>query len=667
MEEEYEFKAEINELMNMIINNFYSNRDIFLRELISNSSDAIDKLRYNSISDKNILQDNFDFDIKIKADSENKILTIEDSGIGMSKEELKSSLGTIAKSGTKEFIKKITTTENSSNSLIGQFGVGFYSAYLIANKVSVISKLAGSDQCYLWESSANGSYILKEYESDMKRGTKIIMYMKDDAEEYLKPEKLTEIIKKHSSYITYPIYIHKLERIEEEVDEAEEEEGKEGKEELEELEELEESNSDKVEIRDVEEVEKLDDKKKVIVEKEKWEKINSEPIWNKNKNELNEEDYNNFYKNISGDWDKPQRYNHFKVEGNNEFTGLIYIPGRAPFDLFENKENNKNIKLYVKKVLISDNCKDLCPGWLNFVSGIVDSNDLPLNASRELLQESIILKKINKQIIKKSIEMIEEISENKEEYKKFYDNFDKNIKLGINDDSNNRDKLVHFLRYSTSQGEMVSLNDYVERMKEGQPGIYFIAGESRQNLESSPLLEKIRKKDWEIIYMTDAIDEYIIQHLKSYKEVKLINISKDNLEIKEDEEEQINDKEYEGLCKKIKDILGDKVDQVKVSNKVESHPAIITNPMGISANMERIMKAQALGNQNSSMMYATMMNKRSLEINPKHNLMKRIIENDNEELNKKLVEFIYESSLLSSGYQLDNMNNYIEKVYKYLE
>jgi len=666
MEEEYEFKAEINELMNMIINNFYSNRDIFLRELISNSSDAIDKLRYNSISDKNILQDNFDFDIKIKADSENKILTIEDSGIGMSKEELKSSLGTIAKSGTKEFIKKITTTENSSNSLIGQFGVGFYSAYLIANKVSVISKLAGSDQCYLWESSANGSYILKEYESDMKRGTKIIMYMKDDAEEYLKPEKLTEIIKKHSSYITYPIYIHKLERIEEEVDEAEEE-GKEGKEELEELEELEESNSDKVEIRDVEEVEKLDDKKKVIVQKEKWEKINSEPIWNKNKNELNEEDYNNFYKNISGDWDKPQRYNHFKVEGNNEFTGLIYIPGRAPFDLFENKENNKNIKLYVKKVLISDNCKDLCPGWLNFVSGIVDSNDLPLNASRELLQESIILKKINKQIIKKSIEMIEEISENKEEYKKFYDNFDKNIKLGINDDSNNRDKLVHFLRYSTSQGEMVSLNDYVERMKEGQPGIYFIAGESRQNLESSPLLEKIRKKDWEIIYMTDAIDEYIIQHLKSYKEVKLINISKDNLEIKEDEEEQINDKEYEGLCKKIKDILGDKVDQVKVSNKVESHPAIITNPMGISANMERIMKAQALGNQNSSMMYATMMNKRSLEINPKHNLMKRIIENDNEELNKKLVEFIYESSLLSSGYQLDNMNNYIEKVYKYLE
>jgi len=698
-EENFTFKAEINELMNMIIHNFYSNKDIFIRELISNASDAINKLKYESLQNISLLGQFHDFLIKIKINKEINQIMIEDTGIGMDKHDLINNLGTIAKSGTKEFMKKILNSESDDKSpnsnLIGQFGVGFYSAYLVAQSVKVITRKANSNEIYEWISSGNGSYTLKQIdstESDIIRGTRIYLNIRDDCVEYLESNKITEIIKKHSSYITYPVLLHTIKSIEIEDIPTDIEENTQTVIEENTQTDIEENTQtniqeniqtdiqEDVKIEDVEEEEEEENlkdkknkhqKKMKTIQEESWDKINSEPIWSRLNSEVTEEEYENFYKSLSGDWDKHLTLKHFKAEGNVEFSSIIFIPSRAPYDLFEKKKTN-NIKLYVKKVLITDDCKDLCPDWLNFVSGIVDSSDLPLNASRELLQQSKILKQISKHLVKKSIEMIEELSTDNEKYKLFYENFDKNIKLGIHEESTQREKLVEFLRYTTSKGEFVSFAEYKERMVEGQPGIYYITGESIKTLENSPFIDKIKKRNWEIIYMGDPIDEYIIQHLSKYGDTKLINICKDDLEIPVDLEENVNklsEEETNKLCDKIKSILGDKVEQVKVSNKVESQPAIIVNPMGMSANMERIMKAQALSNKNQIMM--NMFNKKSMEINPYHPIMKKILESlDNETQTEsiiQMVEIVYDSAMLSSGYQLDDINGYLQKVYSCIE
>jgi len=687
--EQFTFKAEINELMNMIIHNFYSNKDIFLRELISNASDAINKLKHESLQDKSILNDFYEFLIRIKVDKESKYIMLEDTGIGMSREDLINNLGTIAKSGTKEFIKKLGGSDSTTGSnLIGQFGVGFYSGYLVADNVKVVTRKAGTSNIYEWESSANGSFTLKELEeseTDIIRGTRIYLNLKNDSEEYLETSKITEIVKKHSSYITYPILLHSIKTKEVEDTENSVVEDSESKE-VENLEskEVEDSQNKESELEseakltvedvvdeddeDDEEKETIKNNKKMkTIEEESWDKINSEPIWSKSPSEVTEEEYETFYKSLSGDWDKHCSVKHFKAEGNVEFDSILFIPSRAPFDLFD-KKPRKNVKLYVKKVLISDECKDLCPDWLNFISGIVDSNDLPLNASRELLQQSKILKQISKHVVKKSIEMINELTDDKEKYKTFYENFDKNLKLGIHEEENSREKLVEFLRYNTSKGSFVSFAEYKDRMKEGQPGIYYITGESIKGLENSPFVDKLKKLDWEIIYMCDPIDEYIIQHLSKYNDIKLINVSKDDLSLPEDTETEKPDfSEYEKLCEKIKTILGEKVDSVKISTKIESQPAIITNPMGMSANMERIMRAQALANKNTNPMMMGMFNKKSMEINPSHNIMRKLKESINDESQNKvfeeLVDVVYESALLSSGYQVEDINGYLKKVY----
>jgi len=680
--EQYVFKAEINELMNMIIHNFYSNTDIFLRELVSNASDAINKIKHESLQDKTLLGDFNDFVIKLKLDKESRTLVIEDSGIGMTREDLINNLGTIAKSGTKEFIKKISGDENksASSNLIGQFGVGFYSAYLVADTVNVITKRAGSGIAYEWESSANGSFTLKEVESDMVRGTKIILHLKPDLDEYLETKKITEIIKKHSSYITYPILLHTIKTREVEIDdEPVVDESVVVDEPVDESVVVDEPVVDEsvvvdepvvdesVVVEDVEDEVKVEPKRNTkMIEEESWDKINSEPLWSKTTSEITEQEYDDFYKSLSGDWEKHLTLKHFKAEGNVEFSSILFIPSRAPYDLFEKKSKN-NIKLYVKKVLITDDCKDLCPDWLNFVTGIVDSSDLPLNASRELLQQSKILKQISKHLVKKSIEMISDLSDDK--FKTFYENFDKNIKLGIHEEeSTNREKLVDLLRYSTSKGEFVSLAEYKERMVESQPGIYYITGESVKGLENSPFVDKLKKLDWEIIYMCDTIDEYIVQHLTTYKDVKMINIAKDDLSIPvDDNEENVDLTKFEKLCEKIKTVLGDKVDSVKVSTKIESQPAIIVNPMGMSANMERILRAQTLSNKNSSPMMMNMFSKKSLEISPTHPIMLKLNNStDNDETFNELVDVVYESALLASGYQVEDINGYLKKVYKYM-
>ncbi|XP_008221245.1 PREDICTED: endoplasmin homolog [Prunus mume] len=690
--EQFQFQAEVSRLMDIIIHSLYSNKDIFLRELISNASDALDKIRFLALTDKEVLGegDDTNLQIQIKLDKEKRILSIRDRGIGMTKEDLIKNLGTIAKSGTSAFVEKMQTSGDLN--LIGQFGVGFYSVYLVADNVEVISK-HNDDKQHVWESKADGSFVVSEdtYNEPLGRGTEIRLHLREEAGEYLEESKLKELVKKYSEFINFPIHLWASKEVDVEVpadedESSDEEESPESKSSEEETEKSEDEDEDS---------EKKPKTKKIKETTYEWELLNDvKAIWLRNPKEVTDEEYTKFYHSLAKDFgdEKPLSWSHFTAEGDVEFKAVLFVPPKAPHDLYESyyNANKSNLKLYVRRVFISDEFDELLPKYLNFLKGLVDSDTLPLNVSREMLQQHGSLKTIKKKLIRKALDMIRKLAEEdpdesndkdkkelekssdddekRGQYSRFWNEFGKSIKLGIIEDAANRNRLAKLLRFEStkSDGKLTSLDQYISRMKSGQKDIFYITGASKEQLEKSPFIERLKKKNYEVIFFTDPVDEYLMQYLMDYEDKKFQNVSKEGLKLGKDSKDKEVKESYKELTKWWKSALAsDNVDDVKLSNRLADTPCVVvTSKYGWSANMERIMQSQTLSDASKQ---AYMRGKRILEINPRHPIIKelreRVVKNAEDESVKQTAQLIYQTALMESGFNLPDPKDFASRIY----
>jgi heat shock protein beta len=717
--EKYNFNADVTRLMDIIINSLYTHKEVFIRELISNASDACDKARFLAVQNPDFLGDKKDLEIRVETDPEAKTFSIIDSGIGMTKNDLVKNLGTIAKSGTTSFIEAIS--KGNSLNLIGQFGVGFYSTYLVSNKVVVTSKHHDDEQ-HVWTSTA-GSYftVSKDPRGDtLTRGSRVTLHLKEDALDFVEENIVRKNIKKYSEFINYPIYLRvnktytREEEIPEEAEEKKPEATEEQKEEV-----KEETKTDDLEVTEDKKEEKKEEKKKktrsVTEWKYEWELLNeNKPLWLRDKKEIEKDEYNKFYKSLTKDSEDPHSFEHGKVEGEVNFKYIIYVPAKKPYDLFENYYGkNSALKLYVRRVLVNEQFEELMPRYMNFIKGVVDSDDLPLNVSREQLQQHKMIKVMSRSLVKKAIQMLIKMSvekesddddeeeedeeeqnkgENKEEskdkkktvlkYNTFWESFGKNVKLGVIEDVPNRSRLAKLLRFYSTKNpkDLISLDDYIKNMKPKQEFIYYISGEDRDVLFKSPLIQKLKERDVEVLLLDDPIDEFCTQNLSEYEKKKLKNVAKGDLKLWDEDDEDMQKKkekkikeEFSSLVTWWKKILGEKVDKIEISKRLVDTPCIVvSSEHGYSASMERIQKAQAFSNQDkgsASYLYG----KKTLEINTSHpsikSLREKVLQNEVPPTEvEDTAKLLFEAALLESGYTLSDPHEFasrIDRVLKY--
>jgi len=669
--------------MDIIVNSLYSNREVFLRELISNASDALDKARFLSVTDPKVLGSSKDLEIRIKCDTENKTIIIEDTGVGMTREQLLSNLGTIARSGTRRFMEMAKEKGSGENNLIGQFGVGFYSAFLVADKVRVQSRSWEDDKQWLWEAAA-GSHKFSISEDTVspdspdfvKRGVRISLHLKEDAASFCDPALISRLVKQYSQFISFPIKLYQSDKVPKKVlDEA--------------MTKKKQEEADKRAAEKNEPSKPVDPVMKTVVD-EIWDwrvQNDNKPIWTRSPKEVDAKSYEDFYKATFQDFMEPLAHSHFNVEGTVEFSSILYVPSMAPHDDVAGKKT-RNIKMYVKRVFISDAFdEDLLPRYLHFVKGVVDSSDLPLNVSREILQESKVVRMIRKQITRRTLDMLDDLAkaEGGEDYVTFWKNFGRHLKFGAIEDSENRNRLAKLLRFhssvstggqaggekaggekdSVTKDDMTSLEGYVSRMKEGQKAIYYLGADSVEGARASPFVEKLMAKGYEILFLTEPVDESTIAHLEKFNDLPFEDVSKEGITLDEAEAAKQADleKAFSAVNAFVKETLGKKVEKVVVSSRLSESPcALITSRYGWSANMERIMKTQAVDPRG----FEYMKGQKTLELNPEHAVvkgLKDVLEEKDMERAKDLAELLYETSLITSGFQLENPKSYASKVY----
>ena len=618
------FQTEVKQLLDLMVHSLYSNREIFLRELISNASDAEDKLRFEALQDDGLYEKDSDLKIRVEFNKELKTITVLDNGIGMSRDEVIENLGTIAKSGTKQFFEALTGDQTKDSQLIGQFGVGFYSCFIAAKKVEVITRRAGESRAkgVRWISEGENDYSIETVDR-AKRGTKVVLHLREDAGEFLNGYRLREIITKYSDHISFPIIMDK-EDVKDDI-----------------------SDKDKDKIESGEDI------------------VNSATaLWTRNKKEIKNEEYNEFYKHIGHDFEDPLAHIHNKVEGKLEYTSLLYIPSQAPFDLWD-REQRHGVKLYVRRIFIMDDAQQLLPPWLRFIRGVIDSDDLPLNVSREILQKNKVVDSIRSGCTKKIIGLLKSIAKNDEEkYQKFWKIFGKVLKEGVVDSTDYKDDLSHLFRFSSThedtEDQKVSLKDYVERMPESQKSIYYVIADSYMTAKSSPHLEIFRKKGIEVILLSEPIDEWVTTHLSEFDSKKLQSVNKGELDLGDiqDEGEKKKDKEsnkaHDELVKRIKDILDEKVKEVRVTSRLTTSPAcLVSDDNDMGRHLEQILKASGQNIPGS---------KPILEINPDHPIIKKIDGEKDNDLFTDWSHILFDQALLSEGGQLADPVNFVNKL-----